>query len=85
MKVRAGDGRQIVVTASQQLTPELDAGRYRVLSRLLRIVGSMTAERILATLSQELTVTVGWEFSLRSLNRQPIVSTPSTQSCQSQP
>jgi len=45
----------------------------------------MTTERILATLSQELTVTVGREFSLRSLNRQPIVSTPSTQSCQSQP
>jgi len=45
----------------------------------------MTAERILATLSRELAVAVGREFSLLSLNRQPIVSTPSTQSCQSQP
>jgi len=45
----------------------------------------MTDERILATLSQELTVALGRAFSLRSLYRQPIVSTPPTQSCQSQP
>jgi len=84
MKVRGGYGKQIVVTVSQQLTPELDAGRSRVFTRILRLVGRMTDERILVTVSRELTVALGRALSLRSLNRQPIVSTPSTQSCQSQ-
>ncbi len=52
---RAAYGRQILATVSQELIAEFGAGfSYTALTRMVRFAEWMTDERILATLSQEL-------------------------------
>lgn len=52
---RAAYGKQILATVSQELTAEFGAGfSYPSLTRMIRFAEWMTDERILATLSQEL-------------------------------